>query len=397
MTSFVNRKLSQIRPSATLAVAAKAAALRAEGRSIVNLSTGEPDIDTPGHIKVACGEAMGAGFTKYAPVPGIPDLRTALAEKLTSENSIPATRDSVIVTNGGKQALFQCFQAVLEPGDEVIIPAPYWVSYPAMVQLAGGEPRIITTEPELGYRITPVQLKESLTERTKVVVLNSPSNPTGAVYSAQQLRELGEVLQDYPGVLAISDEVYEKLCFGDVPFCSFVAAAPWMADRTVTVNAFSKTYSMTGWRVGYATGPLDVIKAMSTLQSQATSGVNTMAQHAALAALKGPQDFLGPLVESYGRRAAMAAQAVRSIKGLTVPTDPQGAFYLYVRIDGLVKDGLVANSSQLATALLESVGLAVVPGEGFGDPSAFRISTAASEATLEDGLERLKNGIGELI
>jgi aspartate aminotransferase len=396
MFSFVNHKLSGVKPSATLAVAAKAQALKAAGKSIVNLSAGEPDIDTPDHIKEACITALKAGYTKYAPVPGIPELREALAYKLKTENKINCTRDQVIVTNGGKQALYQCFQAVLEPGDEVLLPAPYWVSYPDMIELASGVPRVVSCSAENSYCLTVEQLKKNLNSKTKIVVLNSPSNPTGGMYSEKLYQELGAVLKDYPHILVVSDEVYEKLSFGKVPFVSFVEACPWMEDRTLTVNAFSKTYSMTGWRVGYATGPLDLIKAMGALQSQATSGVNTMSQYAALAALNGSQDFLQDLNQIYKRRSQFAVDSVRAIKGLSLPTVPDGAFYLFIRIDDIVKSGAIRNSGELAANLIESVGLAVVPGDSFGDDFAFRISTCCSDDNLSEGLKRLAEGLSKL-
>jgi aspartate aminotransferase len=396
MRKFVNQRLSQTKPSATLAVAAKAQALKAAGRSIVNLSAGEPDIDTPEHIKEACTAALRAGYTKYAPVPGIPELREALAHKLITENGINCSREEVLVSNGGKQALYQCFQAVIEEGDEVLLPAPYWVSYPDMIELAGGVAKIVQCAAEDSYCLTLAKLKENISPKTRIVVLNSPSNPTGGMYSEALYKELGNFLRDYPEILIISDEVYEKLVYGSIPFVSFAQACPWLADRTLTVNAFSKTYSMTGWRVGYSTGPLELIKAMSTLQSQSTSGVNTMAQYAALAALNGPQDFLIDLNKVYKRRSEHCVERINQIKGLSVLKVPDGAFYLFVRIDELVKSELVKNSAELAAYLIESVGLAVVPGDSFGDDFAFRISTCYSDENLNNGLDRLAAGIAKL-
>lgn len=393
---YVTTLLRSIKPSATLAVKAKATELKAQGRSIVDLSAGEPDVDTPQHIKDAAIAALKAGKTKYTAVPGIPELRTAIAQKFTEENGIKTDPDDVVITNGGKQALYECFQAVIEPGDEVVIPAPYWVSYPPMVTLCGGNPVIVETTPESGYRLTPETLSAAISPKTKIVVLNSPSNPTGAAYTEADFVALGKVLAT-SSALVVSDEVYEKLVYDGFQFVSFAKAVPDLLDRTVTVGACSKTYSMTGWRVGYATGPKSIIKAMGKLQSQTTSNVCSIAQHAAIAAINGPHDFLNELITAYRRRFDIAIEMIEKIPGLRVAGIPQGAFYLFVRIDDLVNGSTkLTGSVDVSTFLLEEAGVAVVPGAAFGDDRAIRISVSLADETIIDGLTRIGQALASL-
>jgi aspartate aminotransferase len=392
--SFVNRRMGSIPPSATLAVAAKAAELKAAGRSIVDLSTGEPEIDTPAHIKEACVKALESGKTKYAPAAGIPVLREALARKLTEENGVPTKASQVIVTNGGKQALFEALQVVLEEGDEVVIQSPYWVSYPAMVEMCGGITKVVETSFNNNFKLTPEALAAQLSKKTKVVIINSPSNPTGAMLSADEQRAIAAVLERFPEVIVFSDEVYERLDHGPTKFVSFAAAAPALADRVITINSFSKTYSMTGWRVGYAAGPESIVKAMINAQSQSTSGVNTPSQWGALEALRGDHGFLEPLRLAYRNRAVFGVEMLEKIPGVQLAGVPDGAFYLFIGVKQLLGKGApFPNIEVFAKALLEEVGVAVVPGDGFGMSDAFRISVAVSEAVLKDGLVRIQDFI----
>lgn len=391
MDSCINRRVRELKESATLAVMGKAAQLRAQGRDIVDLSTGEPDIDTPEHIKDAARQALAAGRTKYTPVAGIAPLREALAQKLSRENRIPTEPAAVVVTNGGKQALHEIFDVVLEPGDEVIIPAPYWVSFPAMVQLSGGTPVEVYCGPAQGYKLRPEDLERALTPRTRILIFNSPSNPTGAVYNPDEVRALGEVLQRFPRVIIVADEVYEKVLYGGASFSSFAALLPELAERTVTVNAFSKSYSMTGWRVGYATGPKQLIAAMIRHQSQTTSGVSSVGQYAALAALEGPQGFIQEMVQSFARRIDAFEQRLPEIRGIQLPFRPAGAFFLFLRVEPLLAGhgGRFPSAASLAEFLLEEAGVATVPGEAFGDPAALRVSVGAADQQIDAALTRL--------
>lgn len=397
--NVLNKRIGLVKPSETLAIKARATELKAQGKSIVDLSTGEPDIDTPEFVKDGAIEALKKGYTKYTAVNGIEPLREAIAAKLQNENGLKYDKSQVIICNGGKQVLHNFFEVTLEQGDEVVIPAPYWVSYPPMVELAGGVPVILNTRPENGFKIDPVELRSKLTSKTKVVVLNSPSNPTGVSYSAEEQRQIGAVLKDSK-CLIVSDEVYEKVVFGGFEFVSFAKACPDLFDRTVTVNAFSKSFSMTGWRVGYGAGPKAIIEAMGRFQSQSTSNVCSIAQYAALAALKGPQDFLRPVCDNYRKRLDMALEELAQIKGVSVPCNPQGAFYLFVRFDG-AKEGMkkhsISGSAAFSTFLLDQVGVAVVPGEAFGDDLAFRISVGSSDQNVMEGLQRLKKGFAALL
>lgn len=395
--NYVNAKARALKPSETLAVKARANELKAQGRKIIDLSTGEPDIDTPEHIKEGARRALAEGKTKYTEVAGIKELREAIAHKLVNENGIECDPSRVIVTNGGKQALEELFKVVLEPGDEVVIPAPYWVSYPPMVELAGGTPVIVNARPENGFKLTPEELASVLSPRTKCVVINSPSNPTGAAYSASELRALGSVLER-TDALIVSDEVYEKVVFGGFSFVSVAAALPSLRDRVVTVNAFSKSYSMTGWRVGYAAGPKEIISAMARYQSQSTSNVCAPAQYAALAALAGPHDFLKGMLESFDRRIHHALSLLERAPGLRVMCKPEGAFYLFVRFEELARGGRpeAKSSGVFVNHLLESAGVAAVPGEAFGDPYAFRISVAAADSAVAQGVEQIADAAARL-
>ncbi len=395
--SFLNEKAKSLKPSETLAVKARATELKAQGREIVDLSTGEPDIDTPEHIKLAAYEAMKKGKTKYTPVQGIPELREAIANKLKNENHINTAAKQIVVTNGGKQALFNLFDCTLSPGDEVVVIAPYWVSYPAMIEMAGGVSKIVMGDRNNGYRVSPEQLKSALTDRTKFVIINSPSNPTGLAYTAEELRELGKVVSTSKAMV-VSDEVYEKVTYGGFKFSSFEPACPEMAGRVVTVNAFSKSYSMTGWRCGYASGPFEIIDAMIKHQSQSTSGINSITQYAALAALTGDHTFISKMNESFARRIALGIEELESAN-LKVWCRPQGAFYLFVDFSELVKvssNPVVKDSAAFTAFLLDEAGVASVPGQAFGDNQCFRISVAASDSEVEKGVKAIRKAVSTL-
>jgi aspartate aminotransferase len=395
MPKYINAIASRLKPSETLAVKTKAAELRAGGREIVDLSIGEPDFDTPAHIKAAAEKAMARGKTKYTDAAGIKELRGAIAEKLRRENGIEVDAAGVIVTNGGKQALAEAFQVMLDPGDQVLVIAPYWVSYPAMIELAGGQAVVRHTRPEDQYKLRPAALKQSLNAKTRCVIINSPSNPCGVMYNARELAELGEVLAQHD-CLIVSDEVYEKMILGETKFSSFLQACPALASRTITVNAFSKTYAMTGWRVGYAAGPKEFISAMGKLQGQTTSNVNSIAQYAALAALSGPQDCVETMRQSYRRRLGLALEILSGVRGIKIPCRPEGSFFLLLDFSELQAEAApkqaakVSSSDAFVNCLLEEAGVALVPGVAFGEPSTVRMSLAAADQDLIRGLKAIE-------
>lgn len=384
----LNRIIQSLQPSATLAVVAKASELRAAGKTILGLNAGEPDIDTPEHIKEAAIKAMKEGKTKYTPVPGIAELRAAIAEKFTSENGISATADTVAITNGGKQALYEALQVILNPGDEVIVIAPYWVSYPPMIELAGATAVFVSTSIDDDFKVSPERLQQALTPKTRAVIFNSPSNPSGATYTRGELVALGEALAEHDCWI-VSDEVYEKLVY-EGEYTSFAAACPNLEARTITVCAFSKTYSMTGWRVGYATGPKEIISGMNRLRSQSTSNVCSIAQYAALGAVTGSHDFLPPLIEEYKKRFGIALEGLSGTPGLKVPAMPAGAFYLFVDIEEFLRQSGMSGSVECSSWLLEDAGVAVVPGLAFGDDNAFRISVSVATETVEQGVQKIR-------
>jgi aspartate aminotransferase len=396
----LNKRIQGIKGSATLILKEKADKLIASGRKIINLGPGEPDIDTPDHIKEAAYKAIREGKTKYLAVAGLPALRAAIANKLVSENKIPVDTDSVIVTNGGKQAILSAMDVVLEPGDEVIIPAPYWVSYPEMAKLAGGVPVIIPSDPANRYRLKPEVLKNYITPRSRILILNSPSNPSGASYSKQELEGLSELIIKH-NLTVISDEVYEKIVYDGYVSNSIASLGKELAERTITVNALSKTYSMTGWRVGYAAGPKHIISAMIRHQGQTTSNVCSIAQYAGLAAVTGDHSFLPPLIESYRRRRDLGLAAIENMTGCSVVEKPEGAFFLFIRCEKLfgksAANGSMMKSSQdLANLFLEDAGVALLPGVEFGDDGAIRISYALSDSELKAGLDAMVATIRKL-
>lgn len=384
--------LQRIAPSPTLAITARAAALRRQGVDVIGLSAGEPDFDTPDFVKQAAIAAIESGQTKYTDVGGTPALRQAVADKFARENGLAYTPDQIIVGTGGKQVLFNALLATLDPGDEVIVPAPYWVSYPDMVLFAGGTPVFVAAQAAQDYKITPAQLDAAITPRTRWVILNSPSNPTGAAYDADELAALGAVIARHPQLMVMTDDMYEHVWYADTPFRTLAQVCPELYARTLTVNGCSKAYAMTGWRIGYAGGPDWLIGAMNTLQSQSTSNPSSISQAAAAAALTGDQGFLDERTRVFRARRDLVVDRLSAIDGLVCPC-PQGAFYVFPDASGLIgrrANGVaIADDLALADYLLDTARVAVVPGQAFGLSPAFRISYATSTELLEQACERI--------
>ncbi len=376
-------RVGQVTPSLTLAIAAKAKAMKADGIDVCSFSAGEPDFDTPNHIKMAAEKALKAGKTKYGPAAGEPQLREAIAQKLKTDNNLNYSAKNVIVTNGGKHSLFNLMLALLDPGDEVIIPAPFWLSYPEMVTLAGGNPVIVSTTAESGYKITPEQLRNACTPKTKLFILNSPSNPTGMVYSPDEIRALAAVVVEQD-ILVVSDEIYEKILYNDAQHLSIGQVSEEAFKRTIISNGFAKAYSMTGWRIGYLAGDLELIQAASTIQSHSTSNVCTFAQYGAIAALESEQDCVAEMLHSFSQRRLAVLDRIRGISGISCP-EPEGAFYVFLNI---AKTGM--KSLKFCDALLESQQVAAIPGIAFGDDDCIRLSYATDLPTIEKGFDRLE-------
>jgi len=379
----LSARAEALQPSLTLAIAARAKALRADGHDICSLSAGEPDFDTPAFIRQAATAALEAGHTRYGPAAGEPALRQAIAAKLSTENQVPTTADQVLVTNGGKQALYNLFQVLLGPGDELLLPAPYWLSYPEMAQLAGASVRLIPSAAANGFRLDPNQMEAAITPASKLLVLNSPSNPTGMVLALEDLEAIAAVLRRHPQVAVVCDEIYEFLLAPGLRHHSFAAVAPDLAGRIFTVNGFAKGWAMTGWRVGWLAGAQPVIAAASALQSQSTSNVCSFAQFGALAAINGPRDCVLEMAAEFSRRRCLLSDGLMGLDGLAL-VPPQGAFYAFADISSKGLDSMT-----FCNRLLEEQGLAAVPGVAFGDDRCIRLSCAASPATIEDGLARL--------
>lgn len=392
--SFLSQTLSRIQPSPTIAVTQRAAELKREGHDVIGLGAGEPDFDTPDTIKAAAKAAIDAGKTKYTSPDGIIELKEAICAKFSRDNGLSYDSKQVSVASGGKQILYNALMATLNEGDEVVIPAPYWVSYPDMVLLAGGTPVIAQASLQTGFKLTADQLETAITDKTKWVIFNSPSNPTGAGYTAQDLRELTDVLMRHPHVWVLSDDMYEHLCYGGFEFCTPAQIEPGLFERTLTVNGVSKAYAMTGWRIGYAAGPEHLIAAMRKVQSQSTSNPCSVSQWAAVEALNGPQDFLPRNNEVFARRRNMVVEMLNATDGISCPM-PDGAFYVYPSIAGLIGrrvpgGGEITNDEDFATALLEHTGVAVVFGAAFGLSPNFRISYATSDELLREACTRLQ-------
>ena len=382
--TVLSQRAQALKPSLTLEIGARAKALRNEGRDICSLSAGEPDFDTPAFIVEAARKALGDGITRYGPAAGDPELRAAVAEKLSTENGIPTRPSQVLITNGGKQAIFNLFQVLLNPGDEVLIPSPFWLSYPDMAALAGARSVVIASNPEDGFRLDLAELERRITERTRLLVLNTPGNPTGRVMSRSELEALAEVMRRHPRLLVMSDEIYEFLLAEGQTHHSFAAVAPDLAERCFTVNGFAKGWAMTGWRIGYLAGDEAVIKATSALQSQSTSNVCSFAQRGALAALLGKRDCVMEMAESYNRRRNVLTQGLQAIDGITL-LPPQGAFYAFPQLPEHIKDSMA-----FCRKALDDAGLAVVPGVAFGADRCIRLSCAVADETIKDGLSRLE-------
>ncbi|GAB7129282.1 pyridoxal phosphate-dependent aminotransferase [Silvimonas sp. JCM 19000] len=392
-----NRVLA-IKESPTLAITAKAGKLKAEGRDVIALAAGEPDFDTPDHIKAAAIEAINKGFTKYTPVSGTPGLKKAIIDKFKRDNGVDYAANQILVSVGGKQSFFNLCQAYINPGDEVIVPAPYWVSYPDIVLIAEGKPVIVQCGIEQGFKLTAAQLEAAITPRTRLVVLNSPSNPTGAVYTLEELKALGAVLKQHPGVLIASDDMYEHVMLGDTRFYNILNACPDLYEQTILLNGVSKAYSMTGWRIGYAAGPAKLIKAMENIQSQSTSNPTSISQVAAEAALVGSQDCIKPMLQAFNQRHEFVVNKFNSIRGLKCLV-AGGAFYAFVdareAIKLLAAEGKISEATDLALGayLLDTQDVAVVPGSAFGAEGYFRISFATSMGNLEKALGRIEKAL----
>ena len=391
--SFIAEQLSRVKPSATIAVTNKARELKAAGRDVIGLGSGEPDFDTPDNIKAAAIKAINEGKTKYTAVDGLPELKEAVCAKFKRENGLDYQPNQITVGTGGKQVLYNALVCTLNPGDEVLIPTPYWVSYPDMVLLAGGEPVVVEAD-KATFKLTPEALEAAITPKTKWLIFNSPSNPSGAAYSEAELKALTDVLLKYPHVLIMSDDMYEHLVYDDFKFTTPAQIEPKLYDRTLTVNGVSKAYAMTGWRIGYAGGPVELIKAMAKLQSQSTSNPSSISQYASVEALNGTQDFIAERAEVFKQRRDLVVKALNECEGISCPT-PEGAFYVFPSCEACIgktaPSGKVLETDEdFVTELLEAEGVAVVQGSAFGLGPNFRISYATSTEALTEACARIK-------
>ncbi|MDO8208536.1 MAG: pyridoxal phosphate-dependent aminotransferase [Gallionella sp.] len=394
----LSKRVQAIKPSPTLAVTARAAKLKAEGMDIIGLGAGEPDFDTPQHIKDAAIGAINAGFTKYTAVGGTPTLKAAIIAKLKRDNGLDYTAKQILVSCGGKQSFFNLALAVINPGDEVIVPAPYWVSYPDIVIIAEGKPVIVQAGIEQGFKLTPAQLEAAITPRTRMVVINSPSNPSGAVYTLEDLKALGAVLRSHPDILIATDDMYEHIALTDAKFVNILDACPDLYPRTMVLNGVSKAYAMTGWRIGYAAGPEYIITAMENVQSQSTSNPTSISQVAAEAALNGDQDCIKPMLRAFRERHVFVVNELNKIPGLSCIM-AGGAFYAFPDARGAIatlhQKGIIAEATDIALSeyLLVKAGVAVVPGSAFGSEGYIRLSFATSMANLQKALERINKAL----
>jgi aspartate aminotransferase len=388
VTLPVSRRVQRVKPSPTLAVTARAARLKAQGRDVIGLGAGEPDFDTPEHIAQAGVDAIRNGFTRYTNVDGIDELKDAIIAKFERDNALTYERSQILVSSGAKQTLYNLCMAVLDPGDEAVIPAPYWVSYPDMVLLADGLPVMPLAGMAQGYKITPRQLAAAVTPKTRLLLLNSPCNPTGAAYTRAELKALGEVLLENPRIIIGTDDMYEKIYWGDEPFCSLVSAVPELYPRTVTINGVSKAYAMTGWRIGYCGGPKELISAMSTIQGQSTSNASSISQKAAVTALTGDQSCVAKMNEAFKARRDFVVRALNGIPGISC-LPGAGTFYAFADVSRAMASLGCHDDGEFAELLLNEGGVAVVPGSGFGAPGHVRLSFACSMQTLEMALDRI--------
>ena len=395
MTIQLSNRVQQVKPSPTLAITAKAAELRAQGKNIIGLGAGEPDFDTPDHIKDGGIKAIQNGQTRYTPVDGTPDLKKAIIEKFKTDNGLDYEMNQVMVSCGGKQTFYNLAQAILNDGDEVIIPAPYWVSYPDMTLLAGGVPVIVEAGKDQNYKITPEQLEAAITDKTKLFVINSPSNPSGVAYTAEELKALAEVLLKYPQVVIATDDMYEKIWWMDEPFSNILMVCPELYDRTMVLNGVSKAYAMTGWRIGYIAGPAAIVGAMKKIQSQSTSNPAAMSQAAAVTAMTGDQGCIDPMLKAFKERHDFVYNKVNSIEGLSC-IESDGTFYTFVYAQEAI-DSLegINNDLDLAAYLLEDAEVAIVPGSAFGLEGYFRMSYATSMDNLVEALERIEKALNK--
>ncbi|PVZ71605.1 pyridoxal phosphate-dependent aminotransferase [Pelagibaculum spongiae] len=392
MNLKLSNRVKNVKPSPTLAVTARAAELRASGKDIIGLGAGEPDFDTPDHIKEAAVKALADGKTKYTPVDGTPSLKQAIIDKFKRDNGFDYQANQILVSCGGKQSFFNLTQALINPGDEVIIPAPYWVSYPDIVLLADGVPVVVEAPVEQAFKITPEQLAAAITEKTKLVVINSPSNPSGKAYTLAELKALGEVLLQYPDVVVATDDMYEHILWADEPFANILNACPGLYDQCVVMNGVSKAYSMTGWRIGYCAGPQPLIASMKKIQSQSTSNPTSIAQWGAEAALNGPQDCVKEMLEAFEVRHKLVLDGLNAIPGVkAIPSD--GTFYSFPSFHEAMEKKGFKNDLDLAEYLLNEAGVALVPGSAFGTPGHMRLSFATSEAILNDALARIRKAL----
>ncbi|WP_044410377.1 pyridoxal phosphate-dependent aminotransferase [Thiomicrospira microaerophila] len=386
--ALLSDRVNRVKPSLTLVISAKAGELKRAGKDIISLGAGEPDFDTPEHIKTAGIEAIEQGQTRYTAVDGTTELKQAIQAKFKRDNRLDYELNEILVSSGGKQSFYNLCQAVLNDGDEVIIPAPYWVSYPDMALLAGGAPIVIETGIEQNFKITAPQLRDAITPKTRMVVINSPSNPTGAIYTAEELKVLADILLEHPNILIASDDMYEHIILGDKPFVNILEVCPGLKDRTLVLNGVSKAYSMTGWRIGYAGGPANYIKAMKTVQSQSTSNPCSISQAASVAALNGSQDCIQTMLNAFKQRHDFVVQRVNQIPGFKcLPAD--GAFYMFINVAEAMKIKGFKCDADFASAILEQVDVAAVPGSGFGAEGYLRISFATSMELLEEALSRI--------
>jgi aspartate aminotransferase len=394
MTIKLSARVQAVKPSPTLAISTRAAEMRAAGKDVIGLGVGEPDFDTPDHIKEAAIQAIRDGFTKYTAVDGTPSLKRAIIDKFKRDNDFDYQLDQILVSCGGKQSFYNLAQAILDPGDEVIIPVPYWVSYPDMAILAGGIPVFANAGADQDFKITPGQLRASITDKSRLLILNSPSNPTGIAYSREALEALGAVLLENPRIIVATDDMYEHIRWGNDPFVNILNACPGLADRCMVLNGVSKAYAMTGWRIGYAGGPATIIKAMKKIQSQSTSNPTSISQVAAQAALEGPQECIGEMVTAFKERHDYVVERLNRIPGVEcLPTD--GTFYCFPKVEAALKrlDG-VNNDLALAEYLIEQANVALVPGSAFGLAGHVRLSIATSMENLTKALDRIEKTLG---
>jgi aspartate aminotransferase len=392
----ISKRVQKVKPSPTLAMTARAAKLKSEGKDIIGLAAGEPDFDTPAYISDAGIEAIRKGITRYTAVDGTAELKDAIMAKFKRDNGLTYERAQILVSSGAKQTCFNACAALLDPGDECVIPAPYWVSYPDMVLLADGTPVCVYAGPSQGYKITPQQLEAAITSRTKLFIVNTPSNPTGAAYTKAELQALGAVLAKHPKIVIASDEMYEHIYWASEPFTSFAQANPQLYDRTITINGVSKAYAMTGWRIGYCGGPKEIVAAMSTIQGQSTSNASSISQRAATVALNGDQSCVAEMNKAFKDRHDFVVGRLNAIPGVSCQAGA-GTFYAFAQVEGAIRALGLKDDNEFAEYLLVNAGVAVVPGSGFGAPNHIRISFACSMDTIKDALDRIAEAVSPVV